>query len=159
MQTLKHFLLESQRTYKLKIKIAGEPEKKLVDLFCYNLQKFDPVDISEPRRSPILATNLDFPEFKDTAITSIDVEFRYPCTEPMIKQIAAMVGINENLVKVTSEKRNEYGEIYTSEQAEQQPANSSDSKALLLSPYSDSASAKQAAKEYGLVDEVLTKRP
>ena len=100
MKSFRQYLVESVRTYRYKIKIAGEPDKNWLDMFCYNLSKFDPVKISDPKTTPIQKDPYGFPDLKNEAITMIDVEFRYPAIEPMIKQVARLLNYDENLVRM-----------------------------------------------------------
>ena len=92
--------MESVRTYHYKIKIAGQPDKNWLDMFCYNLQKFDPVKISNPKTTPIQKDPYGFPGLENQSITMIDVEFKYPAIEPMIKQVARLLNYDENLVRM-----------------------------------------------------------
>lgn len=100
IRSFKKYLAESARTYNYKIKIAGELPKNFVDLFTMNLSKFDPVKIGEPKTTPIQKDPYGFPGLKDQSITIIDVQFRYPCTEPMIKQLARLLGQDENNIRM-----------------------------------------------------------
>jgi hypothetical protein len=100
MKSFKKYLAESIRTYNYKIKIAGQPDANWLDMFCYNLSKFDPVKISNPKTTPIQKDPYGFPDLENHAITIIDVEFRYPAIEPMIKQVARMLNYDENLVRM-----------------------------------------------------------
>lgn len=99
-RSFKKYLAESVRTYNYKIKIAGQPSKNFLDLFCHNLSKFDPVKVGECKSTPIQKDPYGFPGLKDQAITIIDVQFRYPCTEPMIQQMARLLGYDENMVRM-----------------------------------------------------------
>lgn len=98
IRSFKKYLAESVRTYNYKIKIAGEPSKNFLDLFCHNLGKFDPTKVSQPKSTPIQKDPYGFPGLKDQAIHIIDVEFRYPATEPMVQQMARLLGYDENKV-------------------------------------------------------------
>ena len=100
MKSFRKYLMESVRTYHYKIKIAGQPDKNWLDMFCYNLQKFDPVKITDPKTTPIQKDPYGFPDLENQAITMIDVEFRYPAIEPMIKQVARLLNYDENLVRM-----------------------------------------------------------
>lgn len=100
MKTFRAYLAESVRTYRYKIKVAGTPNKNWLDLFCMNLQKFDPVKIGTPKSTPIQKDPYGFPDLENQAITIIDVEFRYPAIEPMIKQMARILNYDENLVRM-----------------------------------------------------------
>lgn len=99
-RTFKQYLMESTRTYRYKLKIAGEPGKPWLDMFCYNLNKFDPVKISDPRRTPIQESPFGFPELKNESITIIDVEFKYPANEIMIRQLARLLNYDENRIRL-----------------------------------------------------------
>ena len=92
--------MESVKTYRYKVKIAGDIEKNLIELFCMNLQKFDPVSIGKPKSTPIQSKPMGFDHLEDQSVTIIDVDFKYPATEPMIKQIARLIGIDEDNVIV-----------------------------------------------------------
>jgi hypothetical protein len=101
-KSFKTYLAESIRTYNYKIKLAGELDKNWVDLFCMNLQKFDPVKISAPKSTPIQQEPYGFPGLTNQAITIIDVEFRYPATEIMVKQLARLLNFDENSVRMVT---------------------------------------------------------
>lgn len=99
--------MESVRTYRYKIKIAGSPGKNWVDLFGLNLQKFDPVKIGTPKTTPVQKDPYGFPGLTNQPITIIDVEFKYPCTEPMVKQLARLLNYDENLVRMIQQDYDE----------------------------------------------------
>jgi hypothetical protein len=93
--------MESVKTYRYKIKLAGDIDSKKIDLLAINLQKFDPVSISKPKSTPVQAKPMGFGHLENQSVTIIDVDFKYPATEPMIKQIAQLIGIDENSVIVS----------------------------------------------------------
>ena len=92
--------MESVHTYNYTIKIAGEVDKNFLDMFTYNLKKFDPIKISDPKSTPIQKDPYGFPNLSNQPVTIIKAEFRYPATEPMIQQIAQLLGYNVNMVRV-----------------------------------------------------------
>lgn len=100
MKTFRQYLTESVRTYSYRIKIAGQPDNNWIELFCMNLQKFDPVKIGEPKSTPIQKDPYGFPGIKNQPVTTIEVDFKYPATEPMIKQLARLLNYDENLVRM-----------------------------------------------------------
>ena len=100
MKSLKHYIVESVKTYNYTIKIAGEIDKNFLEMFKYNLNKFDPVKISDPVSTPIQKSPYGFPNLENESITIMKAEFRYPATEPMIQQIAQLLGYNVNMVRV-----------------------------------------------------------
>ena len=95
MRSLKQYIVESVHTYNYTIKIAGDVDKNWLDLFKYNLKKFDPVNISEPKSTPIQKDPYGFPNLSNQSVTIIKAEFRYPANEPMIQQrtVACFVSI------------------------------------------------------------------
>jgi len=92
--------MESVRTYNYTIKIAGQVDKNFLDMFKYNLNKFDPVNIGEPKSTPIQKDPYGFPNLNNQSVTIIKAEFRYPATEPMIQQIAQLLGYQVDMVRV-----------------------------------------------------------
>ena len=47
MRSLKQYITESLKSYNYTIKIAGDVDKNFIDMFKYNLNKFDPIRIFE----------------------------------------------------------------------------------------------------------------
>lgn len=135
--------MESVRTYKYKIKIAGQPSDNWMTLFVHNLQKFDPVKISEPKSTPIQKDPFGFPGVTNQPVMMLDVEFKYPCTEPMVKQLARLLNYDENMVRMIQsdfdDSVNKTGEQYANQM--------SHSPVLTHEELEDSG--KDANKEYG----------
>lgn len=158
MKSLRHYLTESVRTYNYTIKIAGDLDKKFLDMFKYNLSKFDPVKIEDPKTTPIQKDPYGFPELENQSITIIKAEFKYPATEPMIQQIAQLLGHNINMVRVTT---TEFDDSINAEndQYANQFKGSADGKSVLTNPelHDDGG---EAAKEYAnqYLDRVLPKK-
>ena len=100
MKSLRKYIMESVHTYNYTIKIAGQVDKNFLDMFKYNLNKFDPVNIGEPKSTPIQKSPYGFPNLSNQSITIIKAEFRYPATEPMIQQIAQLLGYQVDMVRV-----------------------------------------------------------
>jgi hypothetical protein len=142
MKTFRAYLAESVRTYRYKIKIAGTPDKNWLELFCMNLAKFDPVKISSPKSTPIQKDPYGFPGLENQAITIIDVEFRYPAIEPMIKQLARILNYDENLVRMIQAN---YDDSVTQE-SEKYANQMKDSPVLTHEQLEDNG--KEASKEY-----------
>jgi len=135
MKSLKHYITESVKTYNYTIKIAGDLDKNFLDMFKFNLKKFDPIRISEPVTTPIQKDPFGFPELVNQSITIIKADFRYPATEPMIQQIAQLLGYNVNMVRVITTDFNDsinseadgyanemqHSPVLTHEEMEEQP--------------------------------------
>jgi hypothetical protein len=155
MKSLRHYLTESVRTYRYTIKIAGDCDKNFLDMFKHNLSKFDPVKIDDPKTTPIQKDPYGFPELENQSITIIKSEFRYPATEPMIQQLAQMLGCQINRVRVVT---TDYDESINSE-AEGYANEMKDEPLLLKTELEDNG--KEASKEYAnqYLDKVMPKKP
>jgi len=104
MKSLKQYIAESVHTYDYTIKIAGDVTDNFLELFTYNLNKFDPVEISKPKYTPVQKTPYGFPDLENQRVCIIKATFRYPATEPMIQQMAQLLGHNLNMVRVVDSK-------------------------------------------------------
>ena len=155
MKSLRHYLMESARTYKYTIKIAGDLDKHFLDMFTHNLSKFDPVKIEDPKTTPIQKDPYGFPELQNESITIIKAEFKYPANEPMIQQVAQMLGCNINKVRVTT---TDYNDSINAEN--EKFGNEMKAEPLLLQPEMED-NGKQASKDYAnqYLDKVVPKRP
>ena len=141
-KSFKHYIAESVRTYNYTIKIAGEVDKNFLDLFKYNLKKFDPVEMSEPKSTPVQKSPYGFPGLSNQPLTIIKAQFRYPATEPMIQQMAQMLGYNVNMVRVIDTKYDDSMD-HEAEKFENQMEESP-----LLTHEQMADNGKEASKEY-----------
>ena len=145
MKSLKHYITESVHTYNYTIKIAGDVDKKFLDMFKYNLNKFDPIRIADPVKTPIQKNPYGFPNLNNQSVTIIKADFRYPATEPMIQQIAQLLGYNVNMVRVIS---SDYNDSINSE-ADGYANEMSHNPLLLHTELEEQPGAKEASKNYG----------
>jgi hypothetical protein len=145
MKSLKHYIFESIHTYNYHIRVAGDIDSNKLDLLHHNLQKFSPVRISPPKSTPIQKTVAGFPGVENERVTIIDAEFRYPATEPMIRQLAQLLGIDENKVRMVS---TDYVDSLDNEAKAY--ANEADHSPVLdHTELEEQPGAKEAAKAYG----------
>lgn len=158
MKNLRHYLMESVRTYKYTIKIAGDCDSKFLDMFKYNLSKFDPVKIEEPKRTPIQKNVVGFDNLENESVTIIKVEFKYPATEPMIQQCAQACGCLVSRVRVVTTEFADGMEEATTKLQNQYDTSSTDS---LLNTEELADDGKEASKEYAnqYLDKVVPKEP
>ena len=98
MKNFKDYLAESERTYNYRIKMVGELPSGFYNLLKTKLAQFDPLKIGTEKTTPIQAKPADFPAFDNEKVTSVDVMLRYPAIEPQIKQIARLLGFDENKI-------------------------------------------------------------
>ena len=154
MKSLRHYLTESVRTYQYTIKILGDCDAKFIEMFKYNLSKFDPVKIDTPKTTPIRKSIQGFPDASNDSLTIIKVEFKYPATEPMIQQCAQACGCNINRVRMQT---TEFADSI--EHTAEQYANQVDDSPLLLKTEM-ADDGKEASKEYAnqYLDRVIPKK-
>jgi len=145
MKSLKQYIVESVKTYNYTIKIAGDVDKNFLDLFKYNLNKFDPVKISDPISTPIQKDPYGFPNLANQSVTIIRAEFRYPATEPMIQQIGQLLGYNVNSIRVIGAQ---YDDSINSE-AEGYANEMKHTPILTHTEMEEQPGAKEASKQYG----------
>jgi hypothetical protein len=145
MKSLKTYITESVHTYNCTIKIAGDVDKNFLDLFKYNLSKFDPIDISAPKTTPIQKDPYGFPNLSNESVTILKCKFRYPATEPMIQQIAQLCGYNVNMVRLISTNFNDSINTESDEYANQMK----ESPLLTKNEMGSAPGSKEASKAYG----------
>jgi len=100
MKNFQEYLAESQRTYNYRIKIVGDVEPAFLKALEEKLKQFDPVKVSAVKKTPIQLKPADFPAHANESVSSMDCEFRYPAIEPQIQQIARLLGLDENRIRL-----------------------------------------------------------
>ena len=98
MKNFQQYLAESERTYNYRIKIVGDLPSGFYNELKSKLDQFDPMTVGAVKSTPIQAKPADFPAFENDKVTSFDVKLRYPAIEPQIKQIARLLGFDENKI-------------------------------------------------------------
>jgi len=146
MKSLKQYIAESVHLYDVTIKIAGEIDKNFLDLFIHNLKKFDPATPITPKTLPIAKDAYGFPGLSNEPVTLLRCKFRYPATEPMVQQLAQLLGYNVNYVRLVDSK---YDDSINTEQEEY--ANQMEHSPVLTHEEMEDAgdAAKKASKDYG----------
>lgn len=86
MKTFYHYLMESKKTYKFTVRIAGDVPEKFTKHLETALDKYDVVKISSAKRTPIQEKPLDFPQLQNMEVTSFDVEVNYPTTSHILER-------------------------------------------------------------------------
>ena len=100
MKNFQQYLAESERTYNYRIKIVGDVDADFLGALKEKLAQFDVVKYGTAKSTPIQAKPADFPSHANDKVTSIDVEFRYPAIEPQVQQIARLMGLDENRIRL-----------------------------------------------------------
>ena len=86
MKPFKEYLTESKKTYKFKVRVAGELPENFADQLDRAMTKFDTVSISTGKKTPITEKPLDFPQLSNCEVTHYDVEVNYPVTAFVLEQ-------------------------------------------------------------------------
>ena len=100
MKKFNEYLAESQRVYNYRIKIVGDLPTGFVKSLEEKLKQFDPVKISDVKTTPVQLKPADFPAFENNRVSHMDVDFRYPAIEPQIQQIAQLLGLDPNRIRM-----------------------------------------------------------
>ena len=140
MKSLKQYIAESIHLYDVTIKIAGEIDKNFLDLFIFNLKKFEPAGPITPKTVPIAKDVYGFPGVHNEPVTLLKCKFRYPCTEPMVQQLAQLLGYNVNYVRLVDSKYDDSINREQEEYANQMSPNTKD--------FDKISGADQANKDY-----------
>jgi hypothetical protein len=140
MKSLKQYIAESVHLYDVTIKIAGEIDKNFLDLFIFNLKKFEPVGNITPKTVPIAKDVYGFPGVHNQPVTLLKCKFRYPCTEPMVQQMAQLLGYNVNYVRLVDSAYDDSINREQAEYANQMEPNNKD--------FDKISGAEQASKDY-----------
>jgi hypothetical protein len=107
MKNFQEYLAESQRTYNYRLKIVGDVEPNFLKALEEKLKQFDPVKISSVKKTPIQLKPADFPAAANESVSSMECEFRYPAIEPQIQQIAQLLGLDPNRIRLLTSAHEE----------------------------------------------------
>ncbi len=103
MKTFKDILTESKKTYPFTIKVAGELPDKMSDMLETCLQKYQVVNISPGKTTPISERPLDFPQLQNMEVTIYEAEVEYPVTPNVLATyIASCCDFDEKYVRVNA---------------------------------------------------------
>ena len=86
MKTFNEFLTESAKTYKFKVRVAGELPEGFVDHMKANLAKYEIINLSAGKSTPITERPLDFPNLQNMEVTHYEVELKYPATSQVLTE-------------------------------------------------------------------------
>jgi len=98
MKTFAQYLTENAKTFDYRIKIVGDLPAGFIKDFREQLKKFDPVQVGEVKKTPVMSQPQDFPAFSNQSVNIIDATFRYPATPPQVQQIAELLGLNADRI-------------------------------------------------------------
>jgi hypothetical protein len=142
MKNFKDYLVESEKTYNYRIKVVGDIETGFFKALEDKLKQFDIVKISGAKTTPVQTKPADFPSYENDRVSHVDVEFRYPAIEPQIQQLAQLLGMNPNRIRMLTVP-------YEDSIATEKDRIEAQNKDLLNSDYpADTAEQKALKKDY-----------
>jgi hypothetical protein len=86
MKSLKQFIVESQKTYEFKVKMACDSDDLDMDRFEKAVASFEPLEISKPKSLPY-QKSADFANLAATQIQLITVVTKYPTTPDQLRSM------------------------------------------------------------------------
>ena len=100
MKKFQEYLIESERTYNYRIKIVGDVPQDFVKALEEKLKQFDIVKMSDVKTTPVQLKPADFPAHENDRVSYFDVEFRYPAIEPQVQQLAQLLMMDPNRIRL-----------------------------------------------------------
>lgn len=117
MKSLSEYLIESKKTYKFKIKAAGELPENFEDKMETALNKYEVVKFTKGSTTPIDKTPLDFPSLQNCEVTHFEAEVSYPVTSHVLQEyLSTETACSKERLRVRGE--NEPLEEYQQDEAE-----------------------------------------
>ncbi len=146
MKNFLQHLLEVQKTYEFRIKIANIDPTDTMDRLEAALDAYGVQSISKPKRLPIADNVIDFPSFGPTEVYIIDVSLTYPVNDAQLLQLVSeRWGVNSaNIVVVP---RNHPEELWRNKEGELREFKKGEA-VLTDDKMEDSADGKSLGKTY-----------
>jgi len=138
MKSFKSYLVESEQTYKFRIKMAELCDDERMNALEAALEKYDMKSISKPKKTPIQEHPMDFQTLQNAEVFIMDTELSYPVTaHQLYEYISQTVGIPASHLVIINSDHPE--EIAREEAAK---AEGEEYETLLDSDYKDANNAK-----------------
>ena len=94
MKSFKSYLVESEQTYKFRIKMAEMCDDERMNALEAALEKYDMKSISKPKKTPIQEHPMDFQTLQNAEVFIMDAELSYPVTaHQLYEYISQTVGV------------------------------------------------------------------
>ena len=85
MKKFTDYLVESEKTYEFKLKVAGDLPEGFNDRLKTALEKYSVVNISSAKKTPIQESPLDFPNLQNMEVHHIEFSVKYPTTSHVLQ--------------------------------------------------------------------------
>ena len=103
-KTYYQYLLESEQTYKYRVKVAGGCDNECLKELETKLAKFDLINMSSPKTTPVMEDPLDFPGVKNMEVCMFEVEIAYPAgQDALYDMIESCTRRPKSQIKIVSE--------------------------------------------------------
>ena len=97
MKSLKAYIVESDQTYKFRIKLANILDDAMMEKMETALEKYELKSISKPKKTPIQEHPMDFQTLNNAEVYIMDAEINYPATSHQLySYLSEVVGIPAN---------------------------------------------------------------
>ena len=94
MKSFRSYIIESEQTYKFRIKLANKLDDEMMDKLETALEKYDVVSISKPKKTPVQEHPMDFQTLSNAEVYIMDAELKYPATaHQLYNYISDEVGV------------------------------------------------------------------
>lgn len=101
MKNFTHYLMESEKEYKFRIKLAVEPTADMMKLLEKSMVKFGLKSLTEPKKTIIQSAPMDFQNLSNTELWIMDGTCSYPITDQILEQfVSTTLRIPMNEVRV-----------------------------------------------------------
>jgi hypothetical protein len=89
MKTLGDYLIESKKTYKFKVSVAGDLPEGFEANLKTAMEKYSVVSFAKGKKTPIQEKPLYFPNLENVEVTFFEVEVHYPTTDYILQEYIA----------------------------------------------------------------------
>jgi len=135
MKTFKDYLLETNKVWHYRIKVAGQCDEAMAGRMESLLSKFHVTKFDKIKTTVIQDHPLDFPKIKNAEVHIYEAEFDYPVTQWEIRDyLTSHLGITKDAMVVKNPSE-------SSEQYQEEPAEPREGALLNDSEYKESPNA------------------
>jgi len=140
MKTFTEYLTESKQTYSYRVKVAGGCDKDCLKELEDKLTKYDLIQMSDPKTTPVTEDPLDFPGVKNMEVCIFEIELDYPASADELYEILeSCTSKAKSNIKVTSKHFADSWEENEGAEAEEAP--------ILEKEYDEQNKAEKDASE------------
>ena len=107
MKSLNEFIIESNKQFIYRVKIAGELDTAIYDKFAAALDKYQVDSCGNPKKTPIQKDPVGFPGLENQEINIFDIVLNYPASIDQIRDLGRLAGIDLNKLVVVDKAFND----------------------------------------------------